>query len=64
MSSKAIIAVLATALIGLASPASGSGAQPQPVLSHSNLDRLENHMGLLGLIGLIGLFGIRRSHKK
>ena len=64
MRSKALVALSAAATIGLASPAEAYQAEPQPVLSHGNLDRLENHLGLLGLIGLIGLFGLRRREKR
>lgn len=64
MRSKVLVALAAAALMGLASPAAAHKAEPQPVLSHGNLDSLENHLGFLGLIGLIGLFGLRRREKR
>ena len=58
---KSFIALGAIVLLLLASPAA---AEPQAMLSHSSLDELENHVGMLGLLGLIGLFGLKRRGER
>jgi len=57
--SRIFLPAFATCLLCAAIPAEAN-AGPEPVLSHSSLDDLENHFGILGLLGLIGLLGLRR----
>ena len=57
-----VVTLAAAALTALAAPASAT--EPQPVLSHDNLDRLENDMGWIGFLGLLGLLGLRRRDKR
>ena len=64
MAAKTVVALAGAAMVSLASPADANGARPEPVLSHDNLDRMENSMGLVGLLGLIGLLGLRRRDKR
>lgn len=64
MAAKRVLALAAATLMSLATPADANVARPEPVLSHDNLDRMENNLGLVGLIGLIGLLGLRQRDKR
>ena len=57
-------ALIALAFLASSTPIAAAVNSDEPILSHSALDDLENHIGLLGLLGLLGLFGFRGRDRR